>query len=303
MTAPSPAGEPRRALLLVNRNAGNGGFDLAEIEAVLRAGGLAVETLAFPKKHAIPDAIRSRAGDADCVVVGGGDGTLHTAAAAVLESGLPLGVLPLGTANDLARTLGIGDDPLHAARVIAAGALRAIDLGEVNGHLFWNVASIGVGPELAERLPTPLKKHLGVLAYALAAIGSFHRLRPFAAELAFDGRRERVRTVQVSVGNGRHHGGGMTVAADAEPDDGLLHVYSLEVRHWWGLLPLLPALRRGDQGDRRGVRSFACRELEVGTADPMPVIADGSETTTTPARFRIRRHAVRVYVPRRENDA
>lgn len=295
---PDPAApERRRALLLVNRHAGNGGVDLATVEETLRAGGMAVETLVFPKKHPIPEAIRSRAAEVDCVIVGGGDGTLHSCASAVLDSGVPLGILPLGTANDLARTLGIGPDPVAAARVIAAGSVRRIDLGEVDGHLFWNVASIGPGPELAEKAPTALKSWLGPFAYAVTSIGLLRRLRPFAADLMRDGRRERVRTLQVSVGNGRHHGGGMTVAADAEPDDGLLHVYSLEVRHWWRLPLLLPALRRGDQGTRPDVRSFSCRELTLGTPDPMPVIADGSPVTVTPATFRIHPRAVTVYAP------
>jgi len=294
---PAARGQRRRALLLVNRHAGRGDASLADAEEVLRAAGMAVETLAFRKKHPIPEAIRSRAREVDCVIVGGGDGTLHTAAAAVLESGLPLGILPLGTVNDLARTLGIDTDPVSAVQVIAAGAVRRLDLGEVNGHLFWNVASIGPGPELAENVPTPLKAWLGPLAYAVASVGLLRRLRPFAADLIHAGRHEHVRSLQVSVGNGRRHGGGMTVAATAEPDDGLLHVYSLELRHWWRLPFLLPALRRGDQANWRGVRSFACGDLRISTREPMPVIADGAPAATTPATFRVRPQAVTVYTP------
>lgn len=302
MNGPTPgpaAPGRRRGLLLVNRHAGNGDADLAAVEETLRAGGITVETLVFPKKHPIPEVIRSRAAEVDCVIVGGGDGTLHSCASAVLNSGLPLGILPLGTANDLARTLGIAPDPVAAARVIAAGSVRRLDLGEVDGHLFWNVASIGPGPELAERAPTALKSWLGPLAYAVTSIGMLRRLRPFAAEWMRDGHRERVRTLQVSIGNGRHHGGGLTVSKDAEPDDGRLHVYSLEVRRWWRLPFLLPALRRGDHAAWPEIRSFTCRELTLDTPDPMPVIADGSHVTATPATFRIRPRAVTVYAPAR----
>lgn len=298
MNSSSDGPPARRALLLVNRNAGNGGIDLGRVESVLRAGGLRVETHGFAKKHGMADVIRERAGAADCIVIGGGDGTLGTVAPAVLASGLPLGILPLGTANDLAHTLGIGGDPVAAAGVIVDGAVRRLDLGEANGHLFWNVASIGFSADLAETVPTALKKRWGVLAYAAMALPRLAGIRPFSAELLHDGRVERVRTIQVAVGNGRRHGGGMVVSAAAEPDDGLLHAYSLEVRHGWRLLGLLPALRRGDQGNRRDVRSFACTELEVRTPDPMPVNADGGIATATPVRVRVHPRAVAVYVPR-----
>jgi diacylglycerol kinase family enzyme len=87
------------------------------------------------------------------------------------------------------------------------------------------------------------------------------------------------------------------VAATAALDDGLLHGYSLEVRHWWQLLALAPALRHGRYEAWRAVRSFACRELEVRTRRPRPVNADGEIITTTPARFRVHPRAVRVYAP------
>ncbi|MBP2295043.1 lipid kinase [Azospirillum rugosum] len=288
---------PRRALLLVNRHAGNGECDLTEVTAALRSGGMDVEAHVFPKKHAMPDVIRERAGDVHCIVIGGGDGTLNAAAEAVVDSGRPLGILPLGTANDLARTLGIPADPVSAARVILNGTTRTLDLGVANGHLFWNVASVGFATDLADALSTGMKKRWGVLAYALATVRRLAGLRRFSADLAYDGRVERVRTLQVSVGNGRHHGGGLTVAWEAEPDDGLLHVYSLEPRHWLELLAVLPALRRGKQAEWRGVRSFACTELEVRTGKPLAVNTDGGIATATPVRFQVRPGAVAVYVP------
>jgi diacylglycerol kinase (ATP) len=89
----------------------------------------------------------------------------------------------------------------------------------------------------------------------------------------------------------------MTVAARATLDDGLLHGYSLEVRHWWQRLALAPALRRGRFEAWRAVRSFTCRELEMRTRRSRPVNADGELITTTPAQFRIHPRAVRVYAP------
>jgi diacylglycerol kinase (ATP) len=287
----------RRALLLANRQARRGGEAIDEALAVLVAGGVDVEEHDYPKKHPIPDAIRGAAGRCDCVIVGGGDGTLHAAAPALLEIGLTLGILPLGTANDLARTLGIGPDPVAAAHVIAAGHTRAVDLGEVNGHLFWNVASIGLSVELASELTAETKRRWGRLGYAIAALRVLRRMRPFTAEIKHDGRIERLRTVQVAVGNGRHYGSGMTVEEAAQPDDSLLDVYSLGIRHWWQLLALFPAMRSGRHGAWREVRSFATTELLVRTRRPKRVNADGEIVTRTPARFRVRPRAVRVYAP------
>ena len=165
----------------------------------------------------LPDAIRELAKNYDCVIVGGGDGTLNAAAPALIETGLPLGILPLGTANDLARTLGIDPNPVAAAGLIVAGNLRPIDLGEVNGHPFFNVASIGFSAELAQELTAEAKRKWGVVGYAIAALRLLMRTTPFTAFIDHDGTTETIRTVQVSAGNGRHYGGGMTVESTAEP--------------------------------------------------------------------------------------
>jgi diacylglycerol kinase (ATP) len=110
------------------------------------------------------------------------------------------------------------------------------------------------------------------------------------------------RTVQISVGNGRHYGTGMTVESTAEPDDGRLDAYSLEVPHWWQLLRLVPSLRRGTHGTWRDVRAFSATELTVTTSRPRPVNADGELITTTPARFRVLPGAIRIYAPRTPSE-
>jgi len=113
----------------------------------------------------------------------------------------------------------------------------------------------------------------------------------------YDGRTERARTIQVSVGNGRYYGGGLAVEASARADDGRLDVYSLEVPHWWHLIRLAPALRRGTQRNSRYVRSFATTELSLRTRRRHEVNADGELVTSTPAHFRIHPAAIRVFVP------
>ncbi|WP_265094641.1 diacylglycerol kinase family protein, partial [Enterobacter hormaechei] len=109
--------------------------------------------------------IRELTGVVDAIVVGGGDGSINAVLEGALAARLPLGILPLGTANDLARTLGIPPDPVAAAGIIQAGYLRQIDLGRVNGHLFANVASLGLSVELTRRLTGALKRRWGRLGY------------------------------------------------------------------------------------------------------------------------------------------
>ena len=295
-TAPGKAAT-RRALLLLNRKARNGGLDIAEPLRILRDGGIEVDERGCESSAGMAETIRSVAGKVDMVIVGGGDGTLNCSAPGLIKTGLPLGILPLGTANDLARTLGIGSDPVAAARTIVDGHLRPIDLGEVNGHLFFNVASIGFSADLARELTQEAKKRFGVLGYALASARLLARTRPFTAFIEHDGETLKVKTVQIAIGNGRHYGGGLTMDPDAEPDDGQFHIYSLEVDHWWRLIALAPSLKRGTQGTWRDVRAFTTSALTVKTRRSRSVNTDGELTTATPATFRVRPKAVRVFAP------
>ena len=104
------------------------------------------------------------------MIVAGGDGTLNAALQGLVEAGLPLGIIPLGTANNLARTLGIPSDPAGACEVIAAGHRRRIDLGWVNGRYFCTTASVGLSVQITEELSPEAKRRWGPAAYALAAV-------------------------------------------------------------------------------------------------------------------------------------
>jgi YegS/Rv2252/BmrU family lipid kinase len=287
----------RPALLIINTHSRRGA-DAADavVEALGRAG-------VFVLRRECSDAsglsilIRDAAGEVDRVILGGGDGTLNAAAPGLIATGLPLGIIPLGTANDLARTLGIPADPAAAAQVIAARRLRLIDLGEVNGHPFFNVASIGFGVDLTRALTRDAKKRWGTLGYAIAGLRALGRLKPFTAQIIEGGVTHRSRTVHVAVGNGRHYGGGMTVSEDASIDDGRLDLYSLEVQSFWRLLRIAPALRSGRHDAWAEIRTHSGDAIEIRTSRPRSVNTDGEITSQTPARFRVLRHVLAVYVP------
>jgi diacylglycerol kinase (ATP) len=286
-----------RALFIVNPNARNGRKSVASVRQILEAGGLTLVDAAPKRGESLSDVIRRMSKACDLVIVGGGDGTLNSAAAGLVDTGLPLGVLPLGTANDFARTIGIPPDAHEAAKFILSATPRPIDLGEVNGHLFFNVASIGFSAELASELSEKAKKRWGKLGYAIVAARILARSRLFTAYVEHDGSVEEIRTMQVSVGNGRHYGGGMTVEETATADDGRLDFYSLEVDHWWRLLALLPSLRKGTHGKWDDVRAFQTTEVIIKTSKPRAVNTDGDLTTWTPAHFRIRKSAIHVFAP------
>ncbi|MBA8838606.1 lipid kinase [Ochrobactrum sp. RH2CCR150] len=286
----------RRALLIVNPNARNGKGFGGQMRTELERGGMELFEHQPREGETISDIIL-RERDHDLVVIGGGDGSLNAAAEGLMETGMPLAILPLGTANDFARTVGIPADPVEAARQLVAYDTHPIDLGEVNGHLYFNVASIGFSAELAQQLSADAKKKWGKLGYGLVAARILMRSELFTAYLEHDGMTEKITTLQVSVGNGKFYGGGMAVEKDAAIDDGKLDFYSLEVDHWWHLLRLLPSLRRGTQSKWRDVRAFPTTEVIIRTKKPRAVNTDGELSTWTPAHFKLHRQAINALIP------
>ena len=285
------------ALLIVNPHSRRG-VDAARVVAgALERAGVPVLRRDCAEAGKLSGLIRELAGQVDRVVIGGGDGTLNAAASGLVGTGLPLGVIPLGTANDLARTLGIPSDPEEAAQVIAAGRLRRVDLGEVNGLPFFNVASVGFGVDLTRALTRDAKRRWGALGYVVAALRALERLKPFSVEIIENDTTHRSRTVHIAVGNGRHYGGGMTISEHARIDDGRLDLYSLEVESFWRMLRLAPALRSGRHGAWAEIRTLSGTEFELRTRRPRSVNTDGEITTRTPARFRVLRGALDLYVP------
>lgn len=287
----------KRALLLRNPKARRGQEPIEPLLQRLENGGLDVTVETFEALPEIArDIVRLRY-MADLVIVCGGDGSVSSAALAAMESGLPLGIIPMGTANDLALTLDIPIDLLAAADVIAGGRTRPVDVGTVNGHAFFNVASIGLSSELAQSLDPELKKRFGRLGYALAAMKVMTRAARFRAKITEKGRTTAVETYQIAVGNGRHYGGGNVVEQNAEIDDGHLDLYSLEMTNLWKLALMLRSFRSGTHGAWREVRTARCIEFDIETKRPMPVNTDGEIVTATPAHFKVHPKAISIFAP------
>ncbi len=240
--------------------------------------------------------IRRHALGCRAVAVGGGDGSINAALEPVMGLGIPLGVLPLGTANDLARTLSIPTDLAAAVDVVVGGRLRWVDVGVVNGIPYMNAAHVGLGSRVTAALERGAKSRWGVLAYLGAVWKALRGTRPFRAEVVTPAARLNLDTIEVAVGNGPHYGGGMTMQ-NAAIDDHLLHVYSLRPMPLRDLAGVMVRLRRGTYAGHDKVDILAADGLEVRTPHPRWVTVDGERRTRTPARFHVRRSALQVIVP------
>ncbi|BFM41216.1 lipid kinase [Synechocystis sp. LKSZ1] len=287
----------KRALLLINRQARSGQRFFAQVIDTLDNFGFELITVPSQNAQAWPDLIAYHAATVDLVIVGGGDGTLNRVVNSLVDHQLPLGILPLGTANDLARTLQLPYNLPEACRVIAEGHTKKIDLGVVNGHCYFNVASLGLSVDITQKLTQGAKQRWGILAYAITALQVLSQLRLFHATLRYEGQSLRVKTLQIAIGNGRYYGGGLAVAADATIDDQRLDIYSLEVRHWWQVFSLLFHLPRGQQQLLPWVRTIQTDAIQILTSRPRPINTDGELTTQSPAKFSLLPQALSVFVP------
>lgn len=284
-----------RTLLLLNPNARSGDTDpKALIGALERIGPVIAPDCSNP--GSMQQAISQYAGSVQRIVVGGGDGTLNAALPAVLESRLPLGVLPLGTANDFARSLGIADLPA-AIEVILGGNTHEVDVGLVNGHHFLNAVGIGLGPRINRSLDSETKAQFGIASYLLNAYRTARNYKGTRVVIECDGNAVSVRSMHISIGNGIHYGGGMTISRDAKLDDGLLRVISIRPQAFLSLLTYGLSMRSGELEDDENLQTFAGRTVIVRARRAMEVTADGELVTETPADCRSLRRALTVFVP------
>lgn len=291
-----PPEKPVRALLIVNPKSRQGAE--AELDAgveLLRRAGMTVEQLTSHSPEESQKAVRERRDAIDLVIVGGGDGTIHSMVDTLLDCGLALGVLPLGTANDLARSLGVPEQLDEAFGVLAANHRRRIDVGEVNGHQFLNVANMGLGVHVTEELSGEVKRRWGVFSYLRALWRAIARHDRFTVAMTVDGSEVRLRSMQLAVGNGRYYGGGNVVHEEARIDSGQLCLYSIRPQRVRDLLLLAPLLRDGRQHRDQRVYCATGRDIHISTGSRhMEVHADGEPLTQTPAHFRIRPGALEV---------
>lgn len=241
------------------------------------------------------------------LILGGGDGTVSSVVDFLAGKGIVLGLLPLGTANDFARTLEIPVTVGEACETVACGKVVDVDLGLAGENYYVNVASAGLSVGVTRTLSPQMKKRMGALAYPIAAIKAFLTHEPFDAKLSFpDGDHEpveRERLLQVAVGNGRFYGGGLAVSPEAGMDDGTLDVYTIEMGRHRDLFGIARYLRSGDFIDREGVDHFVTKRVCLQTEPEQRINIDGEVVSTSPQNFSIEPNALKVMVPETSTSA
>ncbi|HET6652921.1 MAG TPA: lipid kinase [Nocardioides sp.] len=298
------AEDARSAAVVVNTGSRRGAAAYDEVLARLASEGVPVRSAqAVSHGSELPAAVGLAVSDGhDLVIVGGGDGTIGCAAGLVAGTPATLGVLPLGTANDFARTLELPADVAGACAALAHGEVVDVDLGRVDGRTFLNVASVGLSVGVAEALTAGLKRRLGPLAYPVATLRAYRRHRPFSARLEFPhgdhGTLELDDLMQVAVGNGRHYGGGNTVAPNAGIDDHTLDVYAIVRGRLREHVSIARLLRDGSFVHHDRVHHVTTQAVRVVTDEPLPVNLDGEVETATPSLIEVARNALHVVVPR-----
>jgi len=229
-------------------------------------------------------------------VVFSGDGLIGAVGGAMAGSETPMGIVPGGRGNDLARVLGIPDDPAAAVAVLAAGEERLIDVGEANGKRFLGIVSVGFDSE-ANRLANETGFMRGNLVYAYAAIRTLLTWKPGRFTIQVDDERYRFSGYSVSVANSRAFGGGMFIAPQAELDDGEFDVVTVGEVGKLRFVGNLPKVFKGTHVEEDEVRVFRAPHLELTASRPFPVYADGEHLTELPAKVRILPRALRVLAP------
>jgi diacylglycerol kinase (ATP) len=272
-----------RVRLVVNRAARRGAQLGDAVAAQLRQLGIEVS------------AAESTSGDLDAIVVAGGDGTLAGQISRALAVGLPIGLVPLGTFNDLARALGIPLDVEAACAVIANGRTRPIDVARVNDEYYATEASVGISSRIARLQRPEDKRRYGFWAIFASLFAVARYVRPFHVEIAYEGKRERLRAVQLTVANSPHFGGIITVD-DAAIDDGWLDCYCVQAGNVFDFLSVAGAIAMG-RHHSPGLRTFRARSFDVRTRRGHRITADGEPAGRTPARFEVLPRALRLFVP------
>jgi YegS/Rv2252/BmrU family lipid kinase len=239
---------------------------------------------------------RIGASKVDAIVVIGGDGTVTHAIPRALEAGVPIGIVPAGTFNELARTLQVPLDVERACDVIAAGHSRAIDVGRVNGSFFLAEASIGISSRAARWQSSEIKRRYGAFGVVATALQAIAHARPMYAEVQYDSQVMRLRTMQLTIANS-HRFGGVFAVSDAAIDDGWLDLYSVQIDRLSDAIAVVWAFVRGRREAVPGLRVLRARQFVIRQHHHHHISADGEPAGKTPATFDILAKALRIFSP------
>ena len=289
---------PKQAILIVNAMSRSGAEAFEEVRDKLIAAGVnLIEAHAIADPKQMEPAIRDAIARAPMVIVGGGDGSLSSNVGFFVGHETVFAIVPLGTANSFAGTLGIPTDIDSAVDVIANGTRKWIDLGRIDGAYFANAAAIGLSPMIAQTVPHKLKRYLGMVGYLIWAFWCALRFRPFRIIVEDgDGRREKLWATEVRIANGTHHGG-VELIESQELDSGEIVIQAVTGKSVWGLawswLTTILKLRA-----RHGTtREFRGTSMMLDTRPRLKISVDGEIAAKTPVTVSVARRAIEVAAP------
>jgi YegS/Rv2252/BmrU family lipid kinase len=284
--------------LLVNPHAAHG-RTLKRLPRVERALDLRRIPFRVERTRGLGDGVERALAAADAgelPVVMSGDGLVGAVGGALAGGETPLGIVPAGRGNDLARVLGIPSDPDGAVAVLAAGHRRRIDVGEANGKRFLGVVSAGFDSE-ANRVANETKLLRGNLVYAYGGLRVLLGWKPVRYKLRIGEEQRRFDGYSISVANSGAFGGGMLIAPDALLDDGELDVVMVGEGCKLRFVSNLPKVFKGTHVEEDEVHVFRAPRLELSASRPLPVYADGEHITDLPVSLRVLPRALDVLVP------
>ena len=296
--------QPTSIVVIVNASAGtatkNPHID-TELADLFRTFGYEAEVIQLRVGQDPTDVARDASARVSIVVAGGGDGTVSGVAAALVSSQAALGVLPLGTLNHFAKDLNIPLDIREAVAVVAARHIERVDVGEVNGRIFINNASIGLYPSIVEERESLRRQgHRKWPATAIATLRVLRRYRGVTVRIDVDGRQRTWQTPFVLVANNEYAIDGIGLGARARLDQDKLFVY-LTPRARTRDLPMLVAMAVVGRASQSGAFEIvAAPELTIDTrtARRVRVALDGEVMTmTAPLKYRMCTRALQVVVP------
>jgi YegS/Rv2252/BmrU family lipid kinase len=242
-------------------------------------------------------AVKQALNKAPMVIVGGGDGSLSSFVDHFIGTDVVFALLPLGTANSFARTMGVPLDLDGAIEVIAKGQARKIDVGCINGDYFLNAAAMGLAPKVAETVPHGLKRKLGRLGYLVWAGWSAANFRAFRVKLEDGERAHRMWATEVRIGNGRYHGG-IELIENADLKSGEIVIQVVTGRSLmklgWSYFAAATKLRARHEA----VREFVGSKFTLSTKPRMRVSIDGEVAAETPLEISALANGVTIAAPR-----
>ncbi|MEO7084293.1 MAG: YegS/Rv2252/BmrU family lipid kinase [Gemmatimonadaceae bacterium] len=290
---------PSKHIVLIVHGARADREDVRHLVSWVREKGHFVETHAtFESGAAAAFASDAARRGADVVVAGGGDGTLNEVVNGLDGYDVPLGIIPLGTANDFARQVGIPSDADHAMDVILQRKPRRLDTASLNGRRFLNVSTGGIGAEATADTPADVKASLGPVAYAISGVRKFAELRAQSATFTGDGFSYSGEFLVFAVGLTRSTGGGAMVTPMASNTDGLLDLMIVEGMSRGDFARTMLRVRKGEHIGEAGVHYVQLKSVTIEASDAIPVNVDGEISDAKRLTYRARARDLWVHVAR-----